>query len=77
MAVTYSDLHQNIQDASNEAGVEIMSPHYAQVRDGNKTTIPEAYLPETYQPAAFRIHPVGELLAKSSPTGAPPKSATP
>jgi small-conductance mechanosensitive channel len=77
MAVTYSDLHQNIQDTFNEAGVEIMSPHYAQVRDGNKTTIPEAYLPETYQPAAFRIHPVGELLAKSSPTGAPPKSATP
>lgn len=77
MAVTYSDLHQDIQDTFNEAGVEIMSPHYAQVRDGNKTTIPEAYLPETYQPAAFRIHPVGELLAKSSPTGAPPKSATP
>lgn len=77
MAVTYSDLHQNIQDTFNEAGVEIMSPHYAQVRDGNKTTIPEAYLPETYQPAAFRIHPLGELLAKSSPAGAPPESAAP
>ncbi len=76
MAVIYSDLHQNIQDTFNEAGVEIMSPHYAQVRDGNRTTIPEAYLPETYQPAAFRIHPVGELLAKSSPAEVPPRSAT-
>ena len=26
MAVIYSDLHQNIQDKFNEAGVEIMSP---------------------------------------------------
>jgi hypothetical protein len=24
----YSDLHQNIQDAFNEYGVQIMSPHY-------------------------------------------------
>ncbi|QOJ35822.1 MAG: mechanosensitive ion channel family protein [Nitrospira sp.] len=53
MAVTYSDLHQNIQDTFNEAGVEIMSPHYAQVRDGNKTTIPEDYLPATYQAPAL------------------------
>jgi small-conductance mechanosensitive channel len=77
MAVTYSDLHQNIQDAFNEAGVEIMSPHYAQVRDGNTTTIPQTYLPETYQPPAFRIHSVGDLLAKSSPAGAPPKPSAP
>lgn len=37
----YSDLHQNIQDRFNEAGVEIMSPHYMAVRDGNETTIPK------------------------------------
>jgi hypothetical protein len=24
----YSELHQNIQDAFNEYGVQIMSPHY-------------------------------------------------
>ena len=29
-----AELHQNIQDSFNEAGVEIMSPHYASVRDG-------------------------------------------
>jgi small-conductance mechanosensitive channel len=28
MTKTYSDLHQNIQDAFNEHGVQIMSPHY-------------------------------------------------
>jgi small-conductance mechanosensitive channel len=40
----YSKLHQNIQDCFNEAGIEIMSPHYNSLRDGNKTTIPENYL---------------------------------
>lgn len=34
-----SELHQNIQDAFNAAGVEIMSPHYRAVRDGNETTV--------------------------------------
>jgi len=28
MVQIYSDLHQNIQDAFNEFGVQIMSPHY-------------------------------------------------
>lgn len=37
----YSDLHQNIQDRFNEAGVEIMSPHYFATRDGGETTIPK------------------------------------
>ncbi len=59
MASIYAELHQNIQDKFNEAGVEIMSPHYAQIRDGNRTTIPDQYLPKTYQPPAFRIFPVG------------------
>lgn len=42
MARIYSDLHQNIQDRFNEAGVEIMSPHYRAERDGSETTIPRA-----------------------------------
>lgn len=56
MAKIYSELHQNIQDKFNEAGVEIMSPHYAAVRDGNQTAIPETYLPKTYQAPAFRVN---------------------
>lgn len=55
MARTYSELHQNIQEKFNEGGVEIMSPHYATLRDGNMTTIPESYLPESYKQPPFRV----------------------
>lgn len=41
LAQIYSNLHQNIQDVFNEAGIEIMSPHYMATRDGNATTIPQ------------------------------------
>ncbi|NML66731.1 mechanosensitive ion channel [Hymenobacter sp. RP-2-7] len=40
-AVLYSLLHQHIQDQFNQAGVEIMSPHYRAVRDGNAPAMPE------------------------------------
>lgn len=40
----YSDLHGNIQDAFNEASIEIMSPHYEAERDGNPLAIPKEYL---------------------------------
>lgn len=39
MAEIYSQLHQNIQDHFNEAGVEIMSPTYLATRDGNASTV--------------------------------------
>jgi small-conductance mechanosensitive channel len=59
MARTYSVLHQNIQDQFNGAGVEIMSPHYNALRDGNQMTIPPAQLPRTYQAPAFRLTRTG------------------
>ena len=40
LAQIYSDLHQSIQDRFNEEGIEIMSPHYMVVRDGNASTLP-------------------------------------
>lgn len=40
-ATIYSELHQHIQDCCNEAGIEIMSPHYRAMRDGNASTIPQ------------------------------------
>lgn len=55
MAMIYSELHQNIQDTFNEGGVEIMSPHYSQLRDGNTTTIPENYRPQDYTVPGLRI----------------------
>ncbi|MHA7130853.1 mechanosensitive ion channel family protein [Algoriphagus namhaensis] len=39
-ALIYSDLHSNIQDAFAEAGVEIMSPHYRENREGSLTIPP-------------------------------------
>lgn len=55
MASIYSQLHQNIQDKFNEAGVEIMSPHYRAARDGNMTTVPVSYLGKNYQAPAFNV----------------------
>jgi small-conductance mechanosensitive channel len=55
MARTYSELHQNIQDKFNEGGVEIMSPHYRALRDGNQTTVPADHVPARYEPPAFRV----------------------
>ncbi len=53
--ITYSILHQNIQDMFNEAGVEIMSAHYKYIRDGNQSTVPPDHLPDDYVAPAFRV----------------------
>ena len=39
----YSDLFENIQDACSEADIEILSPGYFALRDGNPVTIPTSY----------------------------------
>jgi len=54
-AVIYSELHKNIQDCFNEAGIEIMSPHYGALRDGNQTTIPQDYLSKDYKAPEFNF----------------------
>jgi len=36
---TYAELHKAIRDAFDGAGVEIMSPHYASLRDGSPSTV--------------------------------------
>lgn len=40
MQQTYSELHENIQDLFAEAGIEIASPHYYALRDGNEEVLP-------------------------------------
>jgi small-conductance mechanosensitive channel len=50
----YGALHRNIQDAFWEAGVEIMSPSYFALRDGNTVTIPPDQRPPG-RTAAFRV----------------------
>jgi small-conductance mechanosensitive channel len=51
----YSELHEHIQDCCNEAGIEILSPHYRSARDGNMTSIPARYLSKDYESPAFKI----------------------
>lgn len=41
-ALIYSELHQHIQDCFKEANIEIMSPHYHAIRDGNDSTLPRS-----------------------------------
>lgn len=55
MPLIYSDLHQNIQDYCNAADIEILSPGYTALRDGNHSTIPANYLPEDYTAPSFGI----------------------
>lgn len=67
MSRIYSQIHQNLQDQFNAAGVEIMSPHYGAMRDGNQVTIPADYLPKDYTPPSFRIWPLGNLPGMTGP----------
>lgn len=45
-AIILSNLHANIQDGFNEAGIEIMSPHYRANRIGDNLTFPPQYISE-------------------------------
>jgi small-conductance mechanosensitive channel len=65
MRLIYGELHANIQDAFNAGGVEIMSPHYASLRDGNTVTIPEDKRPKDYAPPRF------EMRVERADDGAP------
>ncbi len=42
-AVIYSKLFENVQDVFNEAGIELMSPHFYALRDGHDINIPKSY----------------------------------
>ena len=55
-ALIYSELHQNIQDICNENGIEIMSPHFRGVRDGNNVNIPKQYKPSDYKAPHFNVN---------------------
>lgn len=58
MAHFYSELHRNILNEFNKAGVEILSPHYSAYRDGNQSTIPET------EPVDTTKNPVTKMVDK-------------
>ena len=60
MLYYYSELNQSIQREFNKAGVEILSPHYHSVRDGNPSTIPSG---KTEQEAT---NPVEKFVDKAT-----------
>ena len=60
MAVLYSRLHENLQDSLAEAGIEILSPVYHSLRDGNPSTIPAPHTPPSSAAQAFRVRTVEE-----------------
>ncbi len=60
MQTIYSDLHQNIQDQFNEAGIEINSPRYTSLRDGNRIAIPDEYIAKGYKELGFGLRQVSE-----------------
>jgi len=51
----YAALHAKIQDEFYAAGVEIMSPHFTSIRDGNTAAIPEVFRGTGYRAPAFRV----------------------
>jgi hypothetical protein len=55
MQFIYSELHRNIQDRFNEGGIEINSPHYVSIRDGNRRAISDQYIAKDYQEPGFHI----------------------
>jgi len=61
----YAALHARIQDGFYAAGVEIMSPHYTSLRDGNTVAIPETLRRSDYRAGAFRVETHAGEPAKS------------
>ncbi|HJW10030.1 MAG TPA: mechanosensitive ion channel domain-containing protein, partial [Holophagaceae bacterium] len=50
-----SALHAALQDAFNTAGLELLSPAYHALRDGNALTLPAGHRPEGYEAPGFRV----------------------
>jgi len=59
MLAIYSNLHANILDSFFEAGLEIMSPHYTSLRDGNRPAIPAEYFPQGFEAPGFKVTSTG------------------
>ncbi len=54
-AVIYSALHEHLKNALHDGGIEILSPHYHAVRDGNVLTVPSENIPQDYAKPGFKL----------------------
>jgi small-conductance mechanosensitive channel len=63
MIEIYAALHARIQDTFYAAGVEIMSPHFTAIRDGNTIAIPEGSRPPGYRAPSFRVENTASVAA--------------
>ncbi|WP_405562742.1 mechanosensitive ion channel family protein [Polaribacter sp. Asnod6-C07] len=54
-AVIYSYLHESIKNELHNAGIEILSPHYSAIRDGNVLTVPPENVPKDYVKPGFKV----------------------
>ena len=68
MAKIYAELHLKIQDKFHTRGIEILSPTYSALRDGNRVTIPEEDLDSSYQTPSFNVNLVGAVPGTSNPS---------
>ena len=50
-----ASMHENIKNEMHNAGIEILSPHYNAVRDGNSLTVPPENIPKDYKKTGFKI----------------------
>ena len=64
MSHIYSELHGHIVHKFKQAGIEIMSPHYSAIRDGNPIALPKDHLPKNYEPTPFTVQPLEGLLGR-------------
>ena len=67
MRLTLSALNERVQDVFAEAKVEITSPAYTAIRDGNAMAIPPESLATDYVPGAFSVRHVGSRPAPQAP----------
>jgi small-conductance mechanosensitive channel len=64
MPSIYSELHENIMDQFNQAGLEIMSPRFFSLRDGNGLQIPEENVPSGHESSSFQVR-IDEAKSKN------------
>ena len=73
----YSELHQNIQEEFNAGGMEIMSPAFLSLRDGNSVTIPADHRPADYVAPRFRIQTQSAGTGPEAASGGAASSSSP